>query len=181
MALHTEKVNRSRRQHLGTIGALEAAGIRGLPGDRPLRLKVVGDFPTEHYARKIVGACEDYRYRSGRPVWGYTHNWKRLRRGVFGRVSMLASCETVGQARAAMRKGYAAALVVKEHLSGRHYLKDGLRVIPCPYETRGVKCSDCKLCFDDRRLRAGGLVIGFAAHGSGRGKVLEVLDGRTGS
>jgi hypothetical protein len=66
-----------------------------------------------------------------------------------------------------MAAGYAAALVVIDFEREGAYEVDGLKVLPCPEQTRGITCRDCGLCRDDGRLRSAGLVIGFAAHGTG--------------
>jgi hypothetical protein len=74
-----------------------------------------------------------------------------------------------------MERGYAAALVVDEFRQQTAYDHDGVRLIPCPEQTRGVSCRDCGLCRDDERLRVAGLVVGFQAHGSGAGAVRRRL------
>ena len=75
------------------------------------------------------------------------------------------------EARAAMRLGYAAAVTVEAHPAGGKAWRAGrLRVVPCPEQTRGVSCDDCRLCMDDGALRRRGAVIAFAMHGSAVGK-----------
>jgi len=49
------------------------------------------------------------------------------------------------------------------------YRIDGVAVVPCPHQTRGVTCRD------DGRLREAGLVIAFQAHGSGGAAVRQTL------
>lgn len=95
----------------------------------------------------------------------------------WGKVSVLASCETAEDIQAAEARGYAIALVVEEFPTERRYaLADSGRgvsslgmprpeVLPCPAQTRGVPCSDCQLCFDDGALRERGYAIGFEIHG----------------
>lgn len=41
-----------------------------------------------------------------------------------------------------------------------------VRILPCPQQTSGVHCSDCRLCFNDEGLLERGTVIGFALHGT---------------
>jgi hypothetical protein len=59
----------------------------------------------------------------------------------------------------------------------RVHVRDGLKVLPCPFETRGVTCVECRLCLDapiDPKI-----VIGFVAHGKDKAKAkrrLEVLN-----
>jgi hypothetical protein len=56
-----------------------------------------------------------------------------------------------------------------------HYRIDGMTVLPCPRQTRGVTCRESGLCRDDGRLRKAGLVIAFQAHGSGGSAVRKTL------
>lgn len=51
----------------------------------------------------------------------------------------------------------------------------GVRVIPCPEQTKGVTCVECKLCMNDTFLRDSGAAIGLAAHGTRKAKVVEAL------
>ena len=55
------------------------------------------------------------------------------------------------------------------------YRIDGVAVVPCPHQTRGVTCRDCGPCCDDGRLHLSGLVIAFQAHGSGGAAVRQTL------
>lgn len=132
-----------------------------VPG-RPLRLHTVGDCPTEEAARFVASAAAWYRARGGGPVWTYTHAWRTVPRAAWGDVSVLASCETPADAELARSRGYATAMVVEEF--GDDRLSDG--VLPCPSQTRGVPCSECRLCFDDRGLFERGYSIGFELHGT---------------
>jgi hypothetical protein len=60
----------------------------------------------------------------------------------------------VREAREAMAAGYAAAVVVTAFEQESAYQIDGMTVVPCPYQTRGVRCRDCGLCQDDVCLRS---------------------------
>lgn len=154
----------------------EAAAIRGLTGKRPLRLHVVGDCRTEAAARTVSGACEDYRARWGQPVWTYTHSFRDVPRDAWGSVSILASCEKPADIELAHERGYAAAMVVSSHDNDKAKpLPGGFTGIPCPEQTRGVKCTECRLCFKDKWLFETKRVILFAAHGLGEAKVKKVL------
>src|SRR5262249_54187174 len=59
---------------------------------------------------------------------------------------------------------------------------DGERVVPCPWQTHGVTCRDCRLCWDDQALLRRGHTIGFELHGSGRpaARLALTLIARTG-
>lgn len=193
----TSRLNDSDVTRPDVIARQEAEAIDSLTGDRPLRLHVVGDCRTPAAARIVAAACERYKQRSnpwkaprptplmralGHPpaeqdVWTYTHAWRDVERTDWGSVSVLASCETAAQAEEAHARGYAVALIVPQFAQDGAYDLPGtlLRVIPCPWQTRGVTCRECRLCWDSERLHREGLVIGFAAHGSQRNSVLETL------
>jgi hypothetical protein len=146
-----------------------------------LRLHVVGDAKTEAAARELGAAARRYTVRGnaprcGKKVWTYTHAWRTVPRKSWGdAVSVLASVETVREAREAMAKGYAAAVVVAAFERESAYPIDGTTVLPCPNQTRGVTCRDCGLCRDDERLRSAGLVIAFQAHGARGAAVRQTL------
>ena len=140
----------------------------GARGGRDLRLHVSGDCRANLAASIIGRACARWAARGGGSVWTYTHAWRDVLRASWGSaVSVLASCERTADGRAALRAGYAPAVVVPElPADGRAFERDGLRWIPCPSQTRDVACTDCRLCFDDAGLRARKSGIAFAAHGA---------------
>ena len=159
-----------------TIALLEAAEIRDaaphVPAGRPLRLHVSGDASTPFRARTLADAARAWRG----PVYTYTHAWRDVPRASWGGVSVLASVESIADAKRALQAGYAPAIVVRAHPSdGRARVEGGVRVIPCPSQTRGVKCAECKLCFDAPRLHRIGAAIAFATHGASRKRALRVL------
>ena len=169
----THRLNRSTVRGALRIAEAEARAIDTLTGDRLLRLHIVGDARTDAAAKVLGKAAARYSARGnvprrGRKVWGYTHAWRTVSRDSWGNaVSILASVETVRDARQAMERGYAAAVVVANFERETAYPIDGVTVVPCPEQTRGITCRDCGLCRDDERLRSAGLVIAFEAHGSG--------------
>ena len=72
--------------------------------------------------------------------------------------------------------GYAAAIVVPEYLNGdRAYQACVFRIVPCPYETRGVTCANCRLCMRPEGLKATGAVIAFKSHATNAGFVNEIV------
>lgn len=152
--------------------AIRAAFPKGVPqdgptGGRPLRVHVSGDCRTQRAARTVAAACRDYVERGGGPVWSYTHAWRNVPRSAWEGVSTLASVESTEDAHKARKQGYAPAILVDEHEDHRAYMKDGLRIIPCPAQTFDDKsCVDCRLCFDADRLYKSKGVIAFAAHGT---------------
>lgn len=170
-------VNRLERQSEGlngdTLAMLEGAEIRDrAPKDlRPLRIHVSGDATTEFRARAIAQGALAWLGK----VWSYTHAWRDVPREAWGRVSILASCESIADAKLAHERGYAAALVVPPHKSAKAYELDGMKVIPCPSQTRDVKCTDCRLCFDADGLHSRRSVIAFEVHGASKKRALHVI------
>jgi hypothetical protein len=177
----TRRLNRSALRGAQRIARAEAQAIDALTGDRLLRLHVVGDAKTEAAARELRAAARRYSARGnaprrGKKVWTYTHAWRTVPRASWGdAVSVLASVETAREAREAIAKGYAAAVVVAAFERESAYPIDGTTVISCPNQTRGVTCRDCGLCRDDERLRSAGLVIAFQAHGARGASVRKTL------
>jgi hypothetical protein len=132
---------------------------------RPMRLHTVGDCSSDEGARLVSAACGRYMDKGGGKVWTYTHAWRTVERSSWGRVSVLASCETDADVVAARRRGYVSALVVDEFEGKRRYRHGLTEILPCPSQTSHVTCSDCQLCFDDAALRERGYSIGFEIHG----------------
>jgi hypothetical protein len=180
----TRVLNDSARELRATaldVALAEAEAIDDMqvvPG-RPTRLHTVGDCPDDECARIVSAAAERYMQRGGGQVWTYTHAWRDVDRASWGKVSVLASCETPEHVFEARQRGYATALVVEEFPTHRRYAPGypeipafleageplGQDVLPCPAQTRDRSCSDCRLCFDDETLRRRGYSIGFELHG----------------
>lgn len=180
VALHNRHLEQSCLDLSGnTVAVLEADEIRDAAAkltrsrqSRPLRLHASGDAATSFAARTLSAAAS----RWPGPVWTYTHAWRDVAREDWRDVSVLASCETSTDAKLALAAGYAPALVVQEHpADGRAYELDGMKIIPCPEQTRGIPCVECGLCLDDTALKARRAVVAFAAHGGGRKRVLTVI------
>ena len=182
------QVRRTERYSEGlngdTVATMEGDEIADLatqaPAGHALRIHVSGDATSDFRARQMARGASVWPGK----VWSYTHAWRDVQRTSWGRVSILASCENVEQGVAAKHRGYAAALVVAHHPpDGRAFLvRSGkptedsvVKVIPCPSQTRDVKCVDCRLCWDDARLLAQGACISFAAHGSSKKRTLNVI------
>lgn len=157
---------------------MEVRGIDALKGARPLRLHVSGDCTTSAQAEHLAEAAERYVARTGNPVWTYTHAWRGISRQAWGCISVLASCETVREVREAQARGYPAALVVEAFPGAARYEVDGRPVVPCPEQTRGITCAECRLCMQGDRLLRSGVTVGFAAHGLRKGVVKQVLAGK---
>jgi hypothetical protein len=143
--------------------ALIRENAKKAPAGYPLRLHASGDCKTEATARTVANAASEWPG----PVWTYTHSWRDVPRKAWGSVSVLASIENVDDGRAALKAGYAPALIVHEHPSdGRAFTRAGVTWIPCPEQTRGVQCIQCRLCFDADALKQRRHGIAFAAHGN---------------
>lgn len=166
----------------------EAEAIRATPATRDLRLHVAGDSVTREGTRLIADACHEYTARGLRvgkrlTAWGYTHAWRSVLRSDWWAVSMLASCETAADVRSAWRRGYAAAVTVTAFPEGSKAFKlgegaDAVECVPCPAQTSGRTCTECRLCMDDRRLLAERTVIAFEVHGSGAKRAAEAVGRR---
>jgi hypothetical protein len=154
----------------------EASVIDRMSGKLPLRLHVVGDCATPEAAATVSAAAGRYIERGGQKVWTYTHAWRKVNRKHWGKVSVLASTESVHGIRMARKRGYAAAIVVESHpADGKAYTLDGEKIIPCPEQTRGLTCDQCRLCWNDESLKKRKATIAFAAHGQSEAKVVEKL------
>jgi hypothetical protein len=171
----------SKRSTPEELAQAEADAIGMLSGKLPMRLHEFGDCRTNEAASIVARASKRYSGRHLQKVWTYTHAWRKVLRKYWGGVSVLASCETAAQCAEAMRKGYAASIVVDSH-AGRTkaYTVAGgdgpMKYIPCPEQTgKTADCTTCKLCWDDKRLLKDRAVIVFAAHGQGAKKVKTAL------
>lgn len=157
---------------LENIAEFEAKEIDKLSGKNPLRLHVSGDCRTNECAKILAAACERYTKKHGQPVWTYTHAWRDIDRSSWGKISVLASCETLEQCKEASAKGYATALLRPEPFQ-KTIKENGLRLVPCKELTKGISCTDCKLCFKDK---AKDRVICFFPHGCKAKEVKKLLE-----
>lgn len=157
----------------------EAAAIDDLSGRRPLRLHTSGDCATPGAARAVSDAAQRYRARHGSPVWTYTHAWRDVPRNAWGAVSVLASCETPGDATQATRAGYAVAMACETADDGLERAREAdLRGVPCPAQTHGRTCDTCRLCCRDDALRAAHVAVLFVAHGVRAGAASRTIKAR---
>jgi hypothetical protein len=155
---------------------LDAAKTREIQG-LPLRLHVSGDARTPVAAELLSRAAERWMARGGGPVWSYTHAWRDVPRDAWGaKVAIFASVQSTAEGAEARAAGYVPAVVVERHpVDGRAHEENGVKYIPCPSQTRGKSCVECRLCFDTDALASRGAGISFAAHGSGTKRALKVL------
>lgn len=151
--------------------AREIAAFGPKAKGKPLRLHVSGDARTAATARLLSIASKKWDGK----VFTYTHAWRDVPRKAWGKVSILASCESTGEAKEALKKGYVAAITVPSHPGAKAYMKDDLKIIPCPQQTREVTCDKCRLCMNDAMLRDQNAVISFAVHGVRKNRALTVI------
>ena len=152
-------------------------GGGAVPQGRDLRLHVSGDCRTSSGARIINAAIGRWQNRGGNIAWSYTHCWDHVMRETWDNVSMLASVDSIDQIAYARENGYAPSIVVSEHPSERTYHLPGSDVkwIPCPLQTRGVSCENCRICMDAGRLYRNNYGVAFAAHGARKNQVKHRL------
>ena len=163
--------------------AIDRAFPDGVPQDgwhgrgRDLRLHDFGDVGSAHGARMLDRAAAGYRKRHGGTVWAYTHAWPMVPRPAWGGINVIASVETPDGIELARRRGYPSAIVVLEFPNGErafHLPGASARIVPCPAETRGLTCVQCRLCLD-RDLLGLNIAIAFGPHGPRAGRVRETL------
>lgn len=154
------------------IARAEAEGIRELalrPGavGTPLRLHHSGDLGTAAAVREVASAARFYSEEAEAPVYTYTHGWRRIARRTWDTVSILASVHSLAEGAIALARGYAPAVTVPQHAGPKAWRDDsGIKWIPCPEQTLGRTCEECKLCFDSEKLVENRAGIAFAAHGT---------------
>lgn len=177
VAIHGRKLNKAyNAQTPEAIAIEEANAIKGLTGNLDLRVHTVGDCKTPESARIVSEAMRRHRKKAGRKAWTYTHAWRKVPVENWQGESVLASVETVADAKEAMQSGYPVAIVVEEFDSTKPYIKDGIKILPCPAQvTKGKQCVSCRACMNGDALLRTGTVIGFVPHGSQKKKVIATL------
>lgn len=148
-----------------------------VPAGRDLRLHVAGDSRTIKGTRVINAAVSRWKKRGGGDVWSYTHAWRHVPRQEWKDVSILGSVDKVSEVEQVRAQGYAPALVVGEHPSDKAYKLDGsdTTFIPCPQQTRGIACTNCRLCMRADWLFKENKGVAFAAHGVYKGVIKRRL------
>jgi hypothetical protein len=116
-------------------------------------------------AEVVTAAAEEYKAKENQDVWTYTHAWRTVPRSKWGSVSVLASCETIEDAKLALRRGYGVSMVRAKPFN-KVIKTDGLKLVPCPNITHNTPCDKCKLCMNDKKLRDTNRVICFFPHGA---------------
>lgn len=138
----------------------------GARGGRDLRLHVGGDTASNAGALALGGAADRFMSRGGGSVWTYTANWREIEPISFGPVSAYASVQTPEEATMAVDHGWTPAWTVRKLPQRRAFREpsSGIKIVPCPAQTSGMKCVRCRLCF---RPLPKGTAVGFELHGRG--------------
>jgi hypothetical protein len=149
----------------------------GANGGRDLRLNVAGDVGSTVGALLLAGAAQRWSARGGGHVWTFTHTWEEISRDAWGSISVLASVECAADIERARERGYAAAIVVAELPSAKKFTlpESSATIVPCPAETLGETCVECRLCLNADKLFDRNTAIAFAADGPGSKQVREKL------
>lgn len=152
--------------------AREIASVGPTANGKALRLHISGDARTAKSANLLRDAAKKWNGK----VFTYTHAWRDIARHEWGNISVLASVENLHQAKEAIDAGYAPAVTVAHHpADGKAYYKDGVKVIPCPQQTKEITCDNCRLCMNDSMLYQQGAAIAFAIHGVRKKRMLTVI------
>lgn len=138
-----------------------------------LRLHVSGDSTTIRGTKKLAKAAEYWIKNSKEYVYTYTHAWKNVNRSNWGKISVLASVESVNEISKARLAGYAPSVVVPKHHGKKAYLSSDkvTTLIPCPAQTSNVTCEQCKLCMKADWLFQNNKGIAFEVHGVRKNKI----------
>jgi len=152
-----------------TIAQAESDGIDKLSGKSNLRVHVVGDCQTIEAASIVGSAMVRYEQRSGKRAYTYTHAWRNVPYTAWQGARVIASCETtqdIDMARSEL--GYPSAeFTYMEHESRKVFVRDGIKVLPCPNQfNKAVTCDKCMACANIEMLKDKNLVIGIAGHGA---------------
>lgn len=170
VAMQSAKLNQAQKQDPMEAQKQEVKAIEGLSGNLDLRVHVVGDCVDDAHARALSKAMAKHRQKKGKAAWTYTHNWRKIQAKSWQGESVLASCDSLSQVKEANKLGYSAAVIVDSFDSPKVYTKDGIKLLPCLYQTKGIQCVDCRLCLNSNKLARLGLTIAFVPHGGGKAK-----------
>lgn len=149
----------------------------GARDGRDLRLHGGRDVGSVAAIRLLGGAADRWHDRGGGAVGSFTHAWREVPREAWGSISVLASVERPADIEAARVAGYAAAIVVDELPSDKAFSLPGsnAKIVPCPAETRGRTCVECRLCLSAGKLARRNVAIAFEAHDRMARRVREAV------
>jgi hypothetical protein len=164
----TRRLNSAAETRPDVIARLEAAAIDRLPGDRKLRVHVVGDSRTRRAASITGSAMRRYERRSGRVAWTYTHAWSLVPVTWWRGARVMASTHSATEIKKARARGYASVISVPDrHPTRKAYRVGTETVVPCPaqFSNSGVTCETCNLCMQPDVMLARGLTVAFQPDG----------------
>lgn len=156
------------------IDRLERKGVvpdggRDGKSRRDMRLHVSGDVTDPLGLDAIAAAVARWQRRGGGSAWSFSHAWRSLPRERWRTISILASVETAAQVEEARSRSYVPALTIREFPQGAKPFRipgSDTTFIPCPAETKGATCVECRLCLDrEPYLHDTNKGISFAVHG----------------
>jgi hypothetical protein len=173
--MQSAKLNQAPRQSPREAQRQEVKAIEGLTGNLDLRVHIVGDCVDDTHAKALSKAMLAHRQKKGKAAWTYTHNWRKIQVKSWKGESVLASCDSLSQVKEANKLGYSAAVIVDSFDGQKVYTKEGVKLLPCLYQTKGKQCVDCRLCLDSGKLARLGLTIAFVPHGGGKAKARLAL------
>jgi hypothetical protein len=198
------------------ISELAEFGVPGMKSYKlpPLRIHTVGDCRTLKSAKHVAIAADYYIEQYAKqpkspiemldgsvPVWTYTHAWN-IPRSAWGNMSILKSCNTVGEVARANSGGerWACSLVVPYHGKEDDVLPIDrfARLKTAPAACHGVQfkyimckaqlkpkdkneaCSTCQLCWQEKHLLRKFAprvpVICFYTHGADKNKADDLAN-----
>jgi hypothetical protein len=175
VALHSSRLNQAKDQSPREAQRQEVQAIQSLSGNLDLRVHIVGDCVDDTHAKALSKAMSAHRQKKGKAAWTYTHNWRKIKASSWQGESVLASCDSLSQVKEANKLGYSAAVILDSFDSTKVYTKDGIKLLPCLYQTKGIQCVKCRLCLDSQKLSRLGLTIAFVPHGGGKSKARIAL------
>lgn len=136
---------------------------------RDMRLHVSGDVTEASGLDVLTASVARWQARGGGAAWSFTHAWRTLPRERWRTISILASIETAAQVEEARSRSYVPALTIREFPQGAKPFRipgADTTFIPCPAETKGTTCVQCRLCLDrEPYLHDANRGISFAVHG----------------
>lgn len=154
-----------RGKIIGTDYAPLIAKLEALPDEATIRFNVSGDYLTDN-ADPDMAYIEATNHARGN-VLSYTHAWKVLDPKWFeDGTRPQASCDSLIDVAMAKDMGWATVIVDP----GVGYAEQP-GFLDCLYETKALKCVDCRLCARSDRKST----VVFNVHGTRRRKAADAL------
>lgn len=133
------------------------------PDARMVRVSAIGD-PARANPRELFSAKELAK-QLGLAFVGYTHFHKEKGAHRLKKL-LMASCDTLEDADAAVKRGWRATAIVPYDFQGKRFITPaGHTAVICPAQSKPgeITCNDCLLCDASRRTTF--QVIAFRDHG----------------